>query len=56
MEAQYETLMKMNGADPWKAGPMKMAHWVLVPETFSLKAGRLKEVGSPRARVVYWIA
>ncbi|MBL7670326.1 MAG: TfoX/Sxy family protein [Bdellovibrionaceae bacterium] len=31
-EADYEKLMKMKGATPWKAGPMKMAHWVLVPK------------------------
>ncbi|MBY0472118.1 TfoX/Sxy family protein [bacterium] len=38
-EKSYETLMSVKGAEPWKAGPMKMAHWVLVPETFHSKKG-----------------
>lgn len=29
----YEALMALDGAGPWKAGPMKMSHWVLVPES-----------------------
>ena len=32
--ASYDSLMMLKGAEPWKAGPMKMAHWVLVPEEF----------------------
>ena len=31
-EADYEKLLKMRGAGPWKAGPMQMAHWILVPK------------------------
>jgi TfoX/Sxy family transcriptional regulator of competence genes len=30
-DKDYERLMALPGAAPWKAGPMKMAHWVLVP-------------------------
>jgi TfoX/Sxy family transcriptional regulator of competence genes len=33
-EKSYQTLMATKGSDPWKAGPMTMAHWVLVPEKF----------------------
>lgn len=36
-ESTYENLMSQSGAEPWKAGPMKMSHWVLVPETFHKK-------------------
>lgn len=31
LAADYEALLAVKGAGPWKAGPMKMAHWVLVP-------------------------
>lgn len=31
---QFEKLMSVDGAEPWKAGPMTMSHWVLVPEKF----------------------
>lgn len=41
--AQYETLMDMTGSEPWKAGPMQMAHWVFVPETFHSKPAELKK-------------
>ncbi len=34
---QYDSLMEVTGAEPWKAGPMKMAHWVFVPESFHTK-------------------
>ena len=33
-EVDYESLMNMEGAEPWKAGPKKMAHWVFVPKAF----------------------
>lgn len=33
-EELYSTLMDRKGAEPWKAGDMTMAHWVLVPEGF----------------------
>ena len=39
----YESLMDKVGAEPWKAGPVKMAHWVLVPETFHGKPAELKK-------------
>ena len=42
-ETHYESLMKAKGAEPWKAGPMKMAHWVLVPDTFHSKPAELKK-------------
>ncbi len=35
--------MSLAGAEPWKAGPMKMAHWVLVPEAFHDKKTELKK-------------
>ena len=41
--AQYDSLMKTAGAAPWKAGPMQMAHWVLVPETYHGKPAELKK-------------
>ncbi len=41
--SSYDSLMGMAGADPWKAGPMKMAHWVLVPESFHKKSAELKK-------------
>ena len=30
-EARFGELSKQKGAEPWKAGPMVMAHWLLVP-------------------------
>lgn len=39
----YDSLMDQKGSEPWKAGPMKMAHWVLVPETFHAKPAELKK-------------
>lgn len=42
-EGEYESLMNLSGAEPWKAGPMKMAHWVLVPEYFHTKPADLKK-------------
>lgn len=42
-EAAYDTLISAKGAEPWKAGPMKMAHWILVPETFHKKPADLKK-------------
>ena len=34
-EADYEALLSLPGAGPWKAGPMQMAHWVLLPPTLA---------------------
>ena len=42
-EEAYEGLMKIPGSEPWKAGPMKMAHWVLVPEVYHSKPSELKK-------------
>jgi TfoX/Sxy family transcriptional regulator of competence genes len=39
----YESLMKLTGAEPWKAGPMQMSHWILVPESFHSKTADLKK-------------
>ncbi len=39
----YDDLMKLKGSEPWKAGPMKMAHWVLVPEALHSKSAELKK-------------
>jgi TfoX/Sxy family transcriptional regulator of competence genes len=43
VETEYESLMDVSGAEPWKAGPMKMAHWVLVPESFHTKPSEIKK-------------
>lgn len=40
---QYDSLMEVTGAEPWKAGPMQMAHWVLIPESFHTKPGEIKK-------------
>ncbi len=29
--ARFDALAKQKGAEPWRAGPMVMAHWLLVP-------------------------
>jgi TfoX/Sxy family transcriptional regulator of competence genes len=42
-ESKYEALMSAKGAAPWKAGPMTMAHWVLVPEAFHGDKTQLKK-------------
>ena len=42
-ESDYEALMAISGSEPWKAGAMKMAHWVLVPEAFHGKMTDLKK-------------
>ena len=39
----YKELMGKTGAEPWKAGPKQMAHWVLVPESFHSKPAELKK-------------
>ena len=33
----YEKLMAFDGAQPWTAGPRKMAHWILLPESLQAK-------------------
>jgi TfoX/Sxy family transcriptional regulator of competence genes len=42
-EKYYKTLLEKAGAEPWKAGTMQMAHWILVPETYHKKAAELKK-------------
>lgn len=42
-ESAYESLLSLSGAEPWKAGPMTMAHWVLVPDTFHSKPSEVKK-------------
>jgi len=42
-EKSYRTLLDETGATPWKAGPMTMAHWVLVPEGYHSKPSELKK-------------
>jgi TfoX/Sxy family transcriptional regulator of competence genes len=42
-EKVYQSLMDKDGSEPWRAGPMKMAHWVLVPESFHSKPAELKK-------------
>ncbi len=42
-ESKFEELMAVDGSEPWKAGPMKMAHWVLVPKTAHQKPAELKK-------------
>lgn len=41
--SQYETLLNISGSEPWKAGPMQMAHWVLIPESFHNKLSEVKK-------------
>jgi TfoX/Sxy family transcriptional regulator of competence genes len=40
--AVHGELMSLKGSEPWKAGPMTMSHWVLVPESFHGGAPELK--------------
>ena len=42
-EGAYSSLMGAKGSAPWKAGPMTMAHWVLVPEGMHAKGKELKK-------------
>jgi TfoX/Sxy family transcriptional regulator of competence genes len=42
-DTSYSTLMRMAGAGPWKAGPMTISHWVLVPPMFHLKTIELSK-------------
>ena len=41
--AEFDALIKLPGAGPWKAGPMAMSHWVLVPEAMHTKSAELKK-------------
>lgn len=42
-DADYDEAMALKGAGPWKAGPMAMSRWVLLPETFHADDGTLKK-------------
>lgn len=42
-DSKYNDLMSLEGAEPWKAGPMKMAHWVLVPKNLHSKPAEIKK-------------
>jgi TfoX/Sxy family transcriptional regulator of competence genes len=39
----FDALMAMSGSEPWKAGPMTMSHWVLVPKSFHTDRAALKQ-------------
>ncbi len=40
-EKTFESLMKLKGSAPWKAGKMTMSHWVLVPPSMHKKKSDL---------------
>ncbi len=42
-EAKQLEVLGLAGADPWKAGPMIMKHWVLVPMDWHRKPSVLKQ-------------
>jgi TfoX/Sxy family transcriptional regulator of competence genes len=42
-EGKYDSLMDVSGSSPWKAGPMTMAHWVLVPPAYHADGAQLKK-------------
>ena len=42
-EAPFGKLMAMTGAAPWRAGPMTMSHWVLVPPGMHAQPAKLKD-------------
>lgn len=39
----YETLMAIDGAEPWTIGKKTMSHWVLVPRSFHKNSERLRQ-------------
>lgn len=39
--ARFEALASQKGAEPWRAGPMVMAHWLLVPPSLDGDAKKL---------------
>jgi TfoX/Sxy family transcriptional regulator of competence genes len=43
IEATFEELMALPGADPWTAGTKTMSQWVLVPVTFHTDHDLLKQ-------------
>ena len=48
-ETDYEKLLSAKGAGPWKVGPMKMAHWVLFPESMQQNTAKV----SPWVRLAH---
>ena len=42
----FAALMSLKGAAPWKAGPMTMSHWVLVPAHMHADDGSLEALSS----------
>ena len=38
---RYDALASQKGAEPWRAGPMVMAHWVLVPKPIEGEPAKL---------------
>jgi TfoX/Sxy family transcriptional regulator of competence genes len=42
-DASYQALLDSTGAEPWKAGSMQMAHWVLVPKPYHDKPSELRK-------------
>jgi hypothetical protein len=42
-EPHYSKLMSESGAEPWKAGPKQMTHWVLMPIDFHNKKATLNK-------------
>jgi TfoX/Sxy family transcriptional regulator of competence genes len=39
--ARFDALASQKGSEPWKAGPMVMAHWLLVPPAIDADAKKL---------------
>lgn len=42
-EEKQREVLELTGASPWKAGPMIMRHWVLVPPDWHKKPAVLKQ-------------
>jgi len=38
---RFDALAALKGAEPWRAGPMAMAHWLLVPPSIDADANKL---------------
>ena len=42
-KTEYESLINIEGSEPWTAGTKKMSHWVLVPHTFHSTPVQLRD-------------
>ena len=42
-DADREELLALEGAGPWKVGPMTMKHWVLLPPLWHRQPAKLKQ-------------